>query len=110
MFFSSLDIKNKLIKERIRQHELMDEVYDILDHAVEADDFVKHRLQTAYPGDALSVRLDRRDHLNIFELQEIRTVCIRYRLRFLDSSLFKNDFPYEAILRIKEFERKYDVT
>lgn len=37
----------------------------------------------------------------VFIPSEIKKVCIRHRLKFLDSSLYKTEIPYEAVLKIK---------
>ncbi len=42
---------------------------------------------------------------NIFELEDIRELCLQYRLRFLSTKLFKPGFPAEAIAAIKATER-----
>jgi hypothetical protein len=39
---------------------------------------------------------------NLFTLFEIRSFCIKNRLRFIDSQQFQNEFPYESILKIKD--------
>lgn len=38
---------------------------------------------------------------SIFTLDEIKKVCILYRLKFLNSKVFKDGIPYEVVLRIK---------
>jgi hypothetical protein len=38
----------------------------------------------------------------IFTKTEIKNICIRYRLRFLDSDMYTGEFPYESILKIKD--------
>lgn len=43
---------------------------------------------------------------NLYYIPTIKNICIRYRLRFLRSALFKNQFPREAILAIKKFEEE----
>jgi hypothetical protein len=43
---------------------------------------------------------------NIFNVKSIRTICTKYRLRFLDSSMFKAEIPYEAIVKIKQIEKQ----
>lgn len=43
---------------------------------------------------------------NIYNLYEIREICIKYRLRFLDSEKFVGEIPYEAISKIKQLERE----
>jgi hypothetical protein len=44
---------------------------------------------------------------NIFHINHIENICINYRLRFLDSSLFKNNIPDEAISKIKNIEKEH---
>ena len=41
----------------------------------------------------------------IFHLTQIRTICIDYRLRFLDSHFLKNGIPEEAISKISSLEK-----
>lgn len=43
----------------------------------------------------------------VYTPEEIKNVAICYRLKFLDSASFKYDFPYEAILKIEELNRRY---
>ena len=42
----------------------------------------------------------------IFHLDQIRKVCIDYRLRFLDIKYFKGNIPVEAIQKITLLEKK----
>lgn len=41
----------------------------------------------------------------IFHIDQIKTVCIDYRLRFLDLNYFKGDFPESALDAIKHLEK-----
>lgn len=43
----------------------------------------------------------------IFHLDQIKKVSIDYRLRFLDSHLFKNEIPEEAISKIHNLEKNH---
>ena len=43
----------------------------------------------------------------IFSLEEIKNICIKYRLRFLDSQFYKDEFPYEAVLKIKDLNTDF---
>ena len=45
----------------------------------------------------------------IFHIDEIKSICIDYRLRFLDSKYFKGEIPVEAISKIKALEREHDL-
>lgn len=44
---------------------------------------------------------------NIFHLSEIKSICITYRLRFLDSHLFKGKIPPEALLKAANLAREH---
>lgn len=44
----------------------------------------------------------------IFHIEAIKSICIEYRLRFLDTRLFKNKIPQEAINEIKNLERAHN--
>lgn len=45
----------------------------------------------------------------IFNIQEIKNVCIDYRLRFLESHLYKNAIPEEAISKITMLEKNHNI-
>lgn len=45
---------------------------------------------------------------NIYHINHIEKICVDYRLRFLDSSLFKNSIPEEAISKIKNLEKEHN--
>ncbi len=47
---------------------------------------------------------------NVFFLEEIKNICIDYRLRFLSTYYFKGDIPHEALLKIKELECLHDTS
>ncbi|ESU25325.1 hypothetical protein FLJC2902T_31330 [Flavobacterium limnosediminis JC2902] len=43
----------------------------------------------------------------IFHISQIKATCIDYRLRFLDSNLYKVPFPEEVITEIKHLEKAH---
>lgn len=43
----------------------------------------------------------------IFHIDQIKAICIDYRLRFLDSHLYKLPFPEEAVSKIKNLEKTH---
>ena len=43
---------------------------------------------------------------NIFHKDTIKKICVRYRLRFLDSNLFKGDYPNNITNIISDLEKK----
>ncbi|TRW22438.1 hypothetical protein FMM05_17890 [Flavobacterium zepuense] len=46
----------------------------------------------------------------IFNVDQIRAICIDYRLRFLDSHYFKNPIPEEAISKINALQKEHGTT
>jgi hypothetical protein len=57
---------------------------------------------------ATSSKLPSSDNLSeerIFDLESIKTLCVKYRLRFLSTKQFKGDIPSSAISSVKETEQ-----
>ena len=44
---------------------------------------------------------------NLFHLDQIRKICIDYRLRFLDVKLFKGKIPNEAFKKLDQFKNNH---
>ncbi len=86
------------------QQILVDEVHQWLEEEQKQDDILK--------AVVLSSRKERPIHIEgldpdrIFSIGSIRTLCIKYRLRFLDSGLFKGSIPLQAIHQIRSLEAR----
>ena len=50
---------------------------------------------------------DKIDSNRLFHVDQIRKICIDYRLRFLDFNFFKGGVPDEAYTKLKEFESNH---
>ena len=50
------------------------------------------------------------DETRKYNLESIEKICIRFRLRFLESDLFKGDIPSEAIREVKRIESSIGTT
>lgn len=48
------------------------------------------------------------DTNRVYHIHQIKKICIDYRLRFLDATLFKGTFPVEAVDQIKAIEKAHD--
>src|ERR1051326_1401210 len=113
--FRKINIKEELLKEKAHPaapaKELLHEVYELLRNKENEDEEILARLRKGKSKDAISVELNiPADDANVFTLEQIRKVCVDYRLRFLDTKQFKGEYPYEALLKIKEFERKHGMS
>ena len=51
---------------------------------------------------------DKLESENIFHIDSIKKLCIKYRLRFLDTSLFMGDYPSELYNIIPRLEKIHD--
>lgn len=109
MIFSPLNIKQELIHERMKQQRLINQVHELLEDVNRKDERILQRLKDENPEKNLFLRIDEEDRKCVFSIGDIKNTCIRYRLRFLKSTYFKAEFPYEALMKIKEFEKKYGV-
>ncbi len=86
------------------QQALMDEVHQWLEEEQKHDDILR--------AVVLSSRKERPIHIEgidpqrIFSTDSIRSMCIKYRLRFLDAGLFKGEIPLQALHSIRQLEQK----
>jgi hypothetical protein len=110
MNFKQVNIKTALVEQKEKSTNILDHVATILSTSVKLDEDVLYRLQHHPVDQLLDINtLDESDNVNLFTIKEIKTICLKYNLRFLDSSYFKAPFPYDAISKIKAFEEKYNV-
>ncbi len=108
--FSTVDIQGELIKTRQKHEELhgalMREVQAALKQGKQADEYILSRLRNAPKPGKSNINPDLLEKNRIFSIDDIRTICIEYRLRFLDSKYFKMDqLPYDAVMAIKNLEK-----
>ena len=54
------------------------------------------------------LKFDKMESKNIFHKNTIKKICVRYRLRFLDSNLFKGEYPKNITRIITDLESKHD--
>jgi hypothetical protein len=100
--------KVDLKKELEREEQLLIEAKNILEFEQEKDENIKSILKSGQ--NSFSPALERTEFQNIFHISSIEKLCVRYRLRFLNSSRFSGEIPYEAIVQVKELEKKYNTS
>lgn len=108
----SIDIEEELRRESLRhrkhQEDLVNDIHTILDTDVKAEAEIMEALKRE-DCNISNIDLDKLDPDQVYNQNQIRKICVRYRLRFLDSQYFKGDIPYEAILKIKVLQKRYDI-
>ncbi len=106
------NIEEKLRKQRYRSRE-RDTVDQLLSDLLE-DAKKEHRIETALKSGGNDLRndfnIDVLEADKVYHIDSIKNICINYRLRFLDSKYFKNEFPEEAISKIKTLENDHNLT
>lgn len=105
-----INIQNKLLKAKensVTDESSLSEVFAILEkNEIERQEIQKnisnssHNVANSFDFDLLKTE-------NIFHIEQIKKVCIDYRLRFLESKLFKGDIPEEAISKIRALEKEH---
>jgi hypothetical protein len=110
MNFNTVDLEKELdrLKEKDKKKAVLSEVDDILQQA-EREDL---RVSASLSGEQKTTFINESllDDSRIYSYEQIKEICIKYRLRFLDSKVFKGEIPYEAISKIKQLEREQNQT
>ena len=105
--FERINIYEELVKEKEKSPSLLDEVDFILQAESEKDKDILNRLivspNTRHQAPIVWNVSD------VFTSKQIKNTCVKYRLRFLDSKLFKGEIPYEAVIKVKKIEKKHGV-
>lgn len=103
MFFSNVNIEEKLIAERTKSHSsksVMQYTQSVLDNKEHTFQFtILNKLYT-----------DKLETCRIYHLHTIQKICIDYRLRFLDRKYYKMDIPQEAQSQIDQIEQEHQTT
>jgi len=108
--FSRVDIQEELIIAR-QKHEqvhgaLMREVQAAIKQGKQADEYVLSRLRSAPKPGKSNINPELLEKNRIFSIDDIKTICVNYRLRFLDSKYFKmEELPYDAVIAVKKLEK-----
>ena len=109
--FSPIDIQDELVKTRQKhaqiQHSLMQQVEAAMKKGQQADEYIMTRLRKAPKPGKWKVDTSLLDKNKIFSLDDIKSICVQYRLRFLDSKYFRmEELPYDAMQAIKNLEKE----
>jgi len=93
--------------ERLRQlllgqQQVLQEVQDVLDAEQKKDD-VLSAVVLSSQGDHVN-RIERLDPYRVFSEEDIRRLCVAYRLRFLDAGRFKGPLPPRALYELRRLE------
>lgn len=112
MLLKRTNIEEKLFlvpRQDISQDQVLKDVYELLQKESQKDARILQTIEGGSKNVQNSFTFDLLDTRRIYHLDQIKTICIDYRLRFLDSKYFKGEIPQEAISKIKELEKAHDI-
>jgi len=108
-----VNLFEELLRERNKQissNELKSLIKDIWDK----EDFKKNRIAKSLNEknneNFNKMKFEEMETKNIFHKDTIKSICVQYRLRFLDSNLFKGDYPNNITKVISDIEKKNETT
>ena len=110
---SKTDIEYQLYKKRnkrITPEDLLDEVQQIFQKNELQRLAIKKRIRNGKNEFENSLLPEKLDAERIYHIKDIETICIDYRLRFLDAQYFKGPIPEEAISKIRSLEEEHNCT
>lgn len=99
--------RQRLEKILLGQHQVLEEVYDLLEQEQKHDDVI--RAVVLGSRKATPVRIPHPDPERVYHVDTIRELCITYRLRFLEAGLFKGPIPPQAVHAIRVLEKRTGV-
>lgn len=111
--FNSVDIKEELFKVRdkdITNKNLSKLIEEIFDDLADKRSIIHKNLLEEGETKINCFNINKLDLNAVFHINQIRKICIDYRLRFLGTSLFKGEYPPEAISKIRALELKHNTS
>ena len=107
-----LNLQNTLRKDRdkhISSEDLKVMIQAIFDQKEAVMSRVKSTLETPNKSYVNTLTFDALDFDKIFHIDSIKKLCINYRLRFLDTHLFKGEYPKELYSIIPNLENDHKI-
>ncbi|NNT72164.1 hypothetical protein HKT18_08070 [Flavobacterium sp. IMCC34852] len=113
MLVNKLNLEKELLSKRKKfksEADILAEVQSILAENDLVRERIIEKLELKSSTKPNQLNFDLLEADKIFHLEQIRTICIDYRLRFLDSNIFKNEIPEEAISKIRMLEKEHETS
>ncbi|RZJ31719.1 MAG: hypothetical protein EOO48_01260 [Flavobacterium sp.] len=103
----AVNLKEKLIQAKTRsvnETDILAAVEKILADNEHQREIIRQALENGDESDANPFVFDLLESERIFHISHIKKLCVNYRLRFLESKMFKHQFPEEAVSEIRKIE------
>jgi hypothetical protein len=113
MLLPKTNIEKKLAKAKlssdISEKDRLKEVYTVLSNLDNELERIAENITTSNGTPNNSFNIDLLESSKIYHINDIKQICIDYRLRFLDTKYFKGEIPSEALSKIKILEKEHDL-
>ena len=107
---TNIEEKLSLATQRdVSQEQVLNEVYELLKIDSNNEARIKQTIEEGSKNVQNNFSFDLLETHRIYHLDQIKTICIDYRLRFLNSKYFKGEIPQEAISKIKALEKAHNI-
>lgn len=101
MFFRKIDIEKILVQEKDKnESDLLAYTHEIIQNHEHTNQFTTVN----------KLFIDKLEIDKIYHISQIKNICIRYRLRFLDSQFYKLEIPIEATSKIRVLENEHQTS
>lgn len=108
-----VNLFEELLRERNKQISSI-ELKSLIKDIWEKEDLKKNRIANSLNDknnkNFNKMKFENMETKNIFHKDTIKSICVQYRLRFLDSNLFKGDYPDNITKVISDIEKKHETT
>ena len=108
-----VNLFEELLVERNKQissEELNSLIEDIWSKEDNKTNRISNSLKDTNNDNINQLKFDEMETKNIFHKDTIKKICVRYRLRFLDSNLYKGEYPKNITKIIGKIERNHNTT
>ena len=111
MLFKPTNIQEQLhkAKRQFSEEQIIREVYLLLQKSAREEEKILKKISGNTSRVENSFNFDLLETDRIFHIDQIKDICINYRLRFLDSKYFKGEIPHKTISKIKLLEEKHEM-
>lgn len=113
MLMNTINLEKKLLQQRRKfksEKDIMAEVKAIFAENESDRNQIAAKLTQKSSTKTNQLQFDLLNTDKIFHIKQIRKICIDYRLRFLESNIFKNEIPEEAISKIRMIEKEHNTS
>jgi len=97
----------RLKKKKYSEETILKAVKTILENDIKIEDRILDTITNRTSINYNSFDFNILETKHIYHIDQIKDICVDYRLRFLDSKYFKGKLPYEALSKIKALEKSH---